>query len=184
MMAYGACEGIAIEKTRSKGFSRTSGAYRSSSTCPSAMDTKQLQSPNAYVRRMEAALRPCRTVAACFLCDDYSVVGEDLLAVDRVPPQYVGEVYYLRHNKDHQWYYLSGQKTDEIASFDSAAGDKPACECLLDHTGISYINAPSLPSRSFQTGRNEYSLGEYRITVHCNNETIIKRAPSGLVKSE
>ncbi|MCJ1435136.1 hypothetical protein MMC27_004506 [Xylographa pallens] len=38
------------------------------------------------------------------LCDSRSVKPEDLIEADRIIPDRVGEVYYLKYNKDHHWF--------------------------------------------------------------------------------
>ena len=37
------------------------------------------------------------------LCDSSSVAPDDLVAADRIVPDRVGEVYYLRHNPEQRW---------------------------------------------------------------------------------
>ncbi|OJJ52520.1 hypothetical protein ASPSYDRAFT_51938 [Aspergillus sydowii CBS 593.65] len=63
------------------------------------------------------------------LCDPATVHPTDLIAVDRVSPEYVGEVYYLNNHPDQQWYWLSDQSPDEAClflSFDSAPTGRAA----------------------------------------------------------
>jgi hypothetical protein len=58
------------------------------------------------------------------LCDPATVLATDLIAVDRVSPEYAGQVYYLQYHPEQKWYWLSGQGSDEVClllSFDSAA---------------------------------------------------------------
>src|SRR5438034_10750993 len=38
------------------------------------------------------------------LCDSRSVDATDLMATDRLIPDRVGEVYYLKYNPKHQWF--------------------------------------------------------------------------------
>lgn len=38
------------------------------------------------------------------LCDSSSVVPDDLIAADRILPDRVGEIYYLRHNTSQRWF--------------------------------------------------------------------------------
>jgi hypothetical protein len=62
-------------------------------------------------------------------CDKQTVDYEDLIAADRVIPEYAGEIYYLKHNQNHRWYWLSEQTPEEVfmfTSYDSFAnGDIP-----------------------------------------------------------
>lgn len=57
-------------------------------------------------------------------CDARTVSEDDLLAADRVHPDFVFELYYLKHHPRQKWYWLSNQTPDEIAvhvQFDSSA---------------------------------------------------------------
>jgi hypothetical protein len=38
------------------------------------------------------------------LCDGRSVCETDLVPTDRLVPDRVGEVYYLKYNSKHQWF--------------------------------------------------------------------------------
>ena len=63
-------------------------------------------------------------------CDAFTVRKKDLVAADRVSPQYVGEVYYVAWSPEQRWYFLSEQKPEETAlfvSFDSDPGTGPTC---------------------------------------------------------
>lgn len=85
------------------------------------------------------------------LCDSHSVDPSDLVASDRIIPDRVGEVYYLKYNPKHQWlgslqtsllarlspltfggnrYWLSGQTNAEPYAFvmyDTKDGDHARC---------------------------------------------------------
>jgi len=59
------------------------------------------------------------------LCDSRSVGETDLMPTDRLVPDRVGEVYYLKYNPKHHWYWLSTQKSSEPFAFvmyDTKAG--------------------------------------------------------------
>ena len=87
--------------------------------------------PNASFSAWRPLFTPVEDSPLAF-CDYFTVdKGRDLLAVDRISPQYVGEVYYLKHSADQRWYYLSGQRPDELAlfvSYDSDPRERPACK--------------------------------------------------------
>ncbi|KAL8962615.1 MAG: hypothetical protein Q9183_005129, partial [Haloplaca sp. 2 TL-2023] len=51
------------------------------------------------------------------MCDYSSVDHADLVAADRVSREYTGEIFYLRHNKDQQWYWISHQTPEEMLLF-------------------------------------------------------------------
>ncbi|KAL8421267.1 hypothetical protein RB596_002165 [Gaeumannomyces avenae] len=51
------------------------------------------------------------------LCDYRTVHPNDLIAADRVIPERAGEVYYVHHNPDQRWCWLSKQTPEEPAIF-------------------------------------------------------------------
>lgn len=49
--------------------------------------------------------------------DPRTVATTEVVDTDQVGPHYSGEISYLKHSKDHRWYWLSNQTTDEVAIF-------------------------------------------------------------------
>ncbi|RDW67050.1 hypothetical protein BP5796_09799 [Coleophoma crateriformis] len=68
------------------------------------------------------------------ICDCFTIdPDKDLVAADRISPgqEYVGEIYYVKHNEQQKWYYLSSQTPEELlafVSFDSERDFGPACK--------------------------------------------------------
>ncbi|KAH6690762.1 hypothetical protein BKA61DRAFT_285586 [Leptodontidium sp. MPI-SDFR-AT-0119] len=59
------------------------------------------------------------------LCDSRTVAPSDLIACDRIIPDRVGEVYYLKYNPQHEWYWMSKQTSSEpymFVLYDTKAG--------------------------------------------------------------
>ena len=57
------------------------------------------------------------------VADAQSVDGDDLVATDLVYPDRTGEIYYVKFNPSHRWFYASAMRQDEvmlIKCFDSA----------------------------------------------------------------
>jgi hypothetical protein len=55
--------------------------------------------------------------------DAQSVDSEDLVATDLIYPDRIGEIYYVKFNPSHRWFYASAMREDEvmlIKCFDSA----------------------------------------------------------------
>jgi hypothetical protein len=55
------------------------------------------------------------------------------VAADRISAgqEYIGEIYYVKHNEHQKWYYLSLQSPEELSvfvSFDSERDFGPACK--------------------------------------------------------
>lgn len=79
-----------------------------------------------------SAWRPLKHVvreAPLAFCDFTSVDPVDLIATDRPSREYVGEVYYMKHNSAQKWYWLSQQTPDELSlfmSYDSDPGEGEA----------------------------------------------------------
>lgn len=65
------------------------------------------------------------------LCCDFSTVQpSDLVAVDRVSDEYVGEVYMLKPGRKYEWYWIGNQRPDEatmFVSYDSHPGSEAPC---------------------------------------------------------
>ncbi|KIV92764.1 hypothetical protein, variant [Exophiala mesophila] len=51
------------------------------------------------------------------LCDTRTVAPSDLVAADRILPDRIGEVYYLQHSHEQQWYWLEKQRSNELLVF-------------------------------------------------------------------
>jgi len=76
-------------------------------------------------------------------CDSRSVETNDLMPTDRILPDRIGEVYYLQHNPNQQWYWIDRQRNEEMAiflAFDSGRTENGARLC--PHVSFSNPNAP------------------------------------------
>lgn len=68
------------------------------------------------------------------LCDARSVAPNDLVKTDIIRKRFVGETCFATYNSRHEWYYISGQRPDEVAMlkiFDSDADVRAKCEYLV-----------------------------------------------------
>jgi len=87
------------------------------------------------------------------LCDYRSVDPEDFLEADRVFPDRVGEVYYLKYSKKHHWFWLEGQKQSEpfvFIMYDTMVGDQAKfCPHVSFHNPRA--SPHSIPRRSVET---------------------------------
>jgi len=86
-------------------------------------------------------------------CDASSIDPSDLLPADRVLPHTVGEIYYLRFNPNHKWYWLEEQTPDDVVlmtMYDTKPGDHAR---YCPHISFENPRAPSnaLPRRSVET---------------------------------
>lgn len=48
-------------------------------------------------------------------CDCTTLQDSDLVAADRPSREYVGEVYYVKYNKEQVWYYMDQQTPEEVS---------------------------------------------------------------------
>lgn len=58
------------------------------------------------------------------LCDYRSIEISDLVAADLPSPHYVGEMFFLRHNPNHHWWFRGSMEKEEamiIKCYDSKA---------------------------------------------------------------
>lgn len=68
------------------------------------------------------------------LCDYRSISSADLVAADLPSPHYIGEMYFLRPNPQHRWWFKGSMKKEEvmiIKCYDSKAesGEEPIAKC-------------------------------------------------------
>ncbi|KAL3421438.1 methionine permease [Phlyctema vagabunda] len=77
------------------------------------------------------------------LCDYFSTKKSDLVTIEYHPtPDYAGEYYALRHNKDQRWYWLSNQTADEMLLFLSYDSHPPHGLKYCPHTAFLNPLAP------------------------------------------
>ncbi|KAH6873455.1 hypothetical protein B0T10DRAFT_499784 [Thelonectria olida] len=86
------------------------------------------------------------------LCDGTSVSNEQLLAVDHVRKNYVGESLYPLYSSDMQWYFLDRQEKDEVLifkTFDSSTKTSSRC---CPHTSFrqSAARAEHIPRETIE----------------------------------
>lgn len=85
------------------------------------------------------------------LCDARSVSPEDLVATDILHfgehdlavPRHSGQIYSVRHNPAHQWFYVSEMRPDEVLllkCYDSRADGRAR---FMPHTGFQNPACPS-----------------------------------------
>jgi hypothetical protein len=87
-----------------------------------------------------------RPIEACPLayCDARTISEDDVLAADRVSPDYVFDLYYAKYSPRQKWYWLSDQTPDEMTvfvQFDSSAAGKPE---VVQGKSASYSGALGL----------------------------------------
>jgi hypothetical protein len=87
------------------------------------------------------------------LCNSRSVNPSDLVESDRVIPNKSGEVYYLKYNPQHEWYWLSEQSPSEpfvFVMYDTKDGEHSRfCPHVSFNNPVAPIDAP--PRRSVET---------------------------------
>ncbi|KAM4058737.1 hypothetical protein HRG_006316 [Hirsutella rhossiliensis] len=103
---------IHIDQTREGGFHRIKRHLTE--------DEQKTYLSGGYRARIMNVWRPLfRKIsdAPLVFCDARTLVEDDLVPADRVSPEYVGEVYYVRPSARQRWYWLSDMSPDEIAIF-------------------------------------------------------------------
>ncbi|KAK4152486.1 hypothetical protein C8A00DRAFT_34844 [Chaetomidium leptoderma] len=98
---------------------------------------------------------PCRDFPMAYL-DPASVDREkDLIAVDEVFPTVANEVFQVRWNPNHKWYYVPDQLESEVAIFNAFDSDKgqslavPHCSFDLGDATGSAVPRQSIEVRAF-----------------------------------
>ena len=124
------------------------------------------------------------------LCDSRTVAPSDLIACDRIIPDRVGEVYYLKYNPQHRWcaslliqdsseltdyvtrYWLSKQTCFEpfvFVLYDTKGGSHARCtaDCPSGRKCSDLLTECSLSTCLFSKSR---STKECSATSQCGNE--------------
>jgi hypothetical protein len=86
------------------------------------------------------------------VADAQSVHGDDLVATDLVYPDRTGEIYYVKFNPSHRWFYASAMRRDEvmlIKCFDSADDGRAR---FVPHSAFADPTTPAgaLPRESIE----------------------------------
>lgn len=63
------------------------------------------------------------------LCDGRTVKPGDLVETDHIQRKYTGPTMYMMHNPGHKFYYLGGQRTDEVIIFKNFDTLEGVCPC-------------------------------------------------------
>ncbi|KAI0898716.1 hypothetical protein F4806DRAFT_455425 [Annulohypoxylon nitens] len=89
------------------------------------------------------------------VCDYTTIDANDLVATDRVYPDWNQEIYYLKHNPQQRWYWLPDQRSDEpflFMTYDSHAGQNAR---YCPHVSVeSPMATPHVPPRESVETRN------------------------------
>jgi len=78
------------------------------------------------------------------LCDYRSTTDDDYVATDLPSPHYEGELFYVKHNKNHRWWFLDSMTRDEaliIKCFDSDGGS--GISKCTPHTSFEWSGTPA-----------------------------------------
>jgi len=87
--------------------------------------------------------------------DARSLGAEDLVATDLIYPDRTGEIYYVKHNPEHKWFYAPAMRNDEvilIKCYDSVADGRAR---FVPHSAFTDpttpVNAPPRESIELRT---------------------------------
>jgi len=86
------------------------------------------------------------------VCDGSTIRAEDMLVADHVTRTYIGETVFPLYNKDAKWFYLSGQKPDEVLVFKIFDSDNKVKAKGVPHTAFEVHNRDKewKPRKSFE----------------------------------
>ncbi len=76
-------------------------------------------------------------------CDSRTIDPEDLITADRILPSQSWSLYFLKHNPNQKWHWISKQTPDELTllmTFDSKPGGA-RCELILIRNSLP----PAMP---------------------------------------
>lgn len=84
------------------------------------------------------------------LCDASSVEKQDLLPATLVYPDRRGEIYYVKYNSSHRWWYFSDMQSDEVwvfKNYDSATDGRSR---FAPHTAFVETEEAVIPRESVE----------------------------------
>jgi hypothetical protein len=131
---------------------------------------------SALLRRRFSVINVWRPIrgpiqdAPLAVADAQSVHGDDLVATDLVYPDRTGEIYYVKFNPAHRWFYASAMRQDEvmlIKCYDSADDGRAR---FVPHSAFVDPTTPAgaLPRESI----------ELRTLVFYNSECNVRAIPA------
>jgi hypothetical protein len=102
--------------------------------------------------------RPVRNPVASAplaIADSQSIAAKDLVGHERRYPDRVGEIYHLKYNPDHRWFYFPNMQTDEAIVFKCYDSMKDGRSRWSAHAAFddpnSPLNAPARESIEMRT---------------------------------
>jgi len=102
-------------------YTALSGRRRVSDHLPAAEAERRLRGRHAVVNVWRSIRGPVEATPLA-VCDARSIRPDDLVPTDLVYPDRIGEVYSVRYNPAHRWFFYSGLRRDEallIKTYDS-----------------------------------------------------------------
>ena len=94
-------------------YTHRSGRRRVSDHLEPDEAARRLQGRHAVVNVWRAIGGPVEE-APLAVCDAQSIAADDLIPTDLAYPDRVGEVYSVRYNAGHRWFYFSAMRPDEV----------------------------------------------------------------------
>jgi hypothetical protein len=79
------------------------------------------------------------------LCDARSIAFEDLAATDLVYTDRTGEIYYVRYNPAHRWFYAPRMTRDEVLLFRCYDSEQDGRARFVPHAAFEDPTAPRNP---------------------------------------
>jgi len=112
-----------------------------------ATATELLKGRVMQVNAWRPLTEPVR-VAPLAIADAGSVPFSDLIATDLVYPDRVGEIYELRANPEHRWFYFPEMKRDELILIKGYDSQKEGVARFAPHTAFQHPDSkPDDPER-------------------------------------
>jgi hypothetical protein len=102
-------------------YTHLSGRRRVTDHLPSNEASARLRGRHAVINVWRPINGPVASTPLA-VCDARSIHPDDLVPTDLIYPDRIGEVYSVRFNPAHRWYFYSGMRRDEallIKTYDS-----------------------------------------------------------------
>ena len=107
------------------------------------------QAADSLLRRRFAVISAWRPIrgplydAPLAICDANSTTPGDLVAVDLIYRDRIGETYAVKYNPAHRWLYVPGMQQDEVLLFKGYDSSRNGVARFVPHTAFEDPSAPA-----------------------------------------
>jgi len=130
-------------------YTETSGPTRSAEILKTAQKTQYKHNRLVLINAWRPIIGPAQdfplAICSSTSVDDLDLVKTDIhhfSETDLKTPRHSGQIYSLKHNENHNWYYYPDMQNNEVLLLRNWDSEKPALHGYTPHTGFQNSLAP------------------------------------------